>query len=138
MKNTIKYGLILLILGSIGGIIYYKMASKKRDPSKSNDIVYIKANDLFKLFNEYEDSANKLYLDKAINIQGEILSIENNPPRYTLYINTNDSNGNISCELDSSQNQIAKNLAPKQLVNITGFCNGKLIDVQLDKCVIGK
>lgn len=138
MKKILKYGLILLILGAAAGIIYYKMSAKHRDPSKSKDIVYIKANDLFKLFNEYEDSANKLYLSKAINIQGEILTIENNPPRYTLYINTNDSNGNISCELDSNQNHIAKNLKPKQQVNITGFCNGKLIDVQLGRCVISK
>lgn len=138
MKKILKYGLILLILGAAGGFIYYKMSAKHHDPTKSKDIVYIKANDLFKLFNEYEDSANKLYLDKAINIQGEILTIENNPPRYTLFINTNDSNGNISCELDTTQNAIAKNLAPKQQVNITGFCNGKLIDVELDRCVISK
>ncbi len=132
--KIIKILFILAIAGAIGGYVYYKISGKENDPTKAKDSVVISANSLFKLFNEYEDSANNLYLNKVIDMRGEIAVIEKNENRYSIFINSNDSAGNVSCEMDTIQNHLLQKLKEKDIVNIKGYCIGKLIDVELNKC----
>lgn len=134
-----KRAIIILILAgcaiALGVYLYmFVFGAKHADPSKSTDKVYITSNELYALFSSNEDSANKLYLDKAISVTGKINNLELNENRYTIYLGTNDSMGSISCEMDTMQNPVVSKLTVGKEVNVVGFCNGINIDVSLDRC----
>jgi hypothetical protein len=138
MKKILIALLILAAIAIPAGIIWYKSAAKHADPLESENKVEISAEQLFTLFNQHEDSANALYLDKTISISGKIREIELNNNRYTLTFHTNDSSGAVICEMDTVENARIKALQPNSEVNVVGFCNGFLMDVQLDRCKLAK
>jgi flagellar basal body-associated protein FliL len=67
--KKIKWLLIVIILAVIAGYFYIKEASKENDPTQSKDSIVISVDDLCKLFVNYEDSANALYLSKVIDLK---------------------------------------------------------------------
>ncbi len=135
MKKIILIIVAIGILGAIGAYLYvYKFAAGHEDPSKSKDKVYINAPELYKYFSEHEDSANALYLSKVISVTGQITSLEMNENRYTIYLDSKDSSGAISCEMDTTENATVRHMTEGTNVNIVGFCNGINIDVSLDRC----
>ena len=133
-----KLGIILIILliGSIIAYFIYKQMSKHNDPTESKDKVSINAIELYKNYTQNEASADSLYLGKVIDLTGNISEIEKNDNRYTLYLNTTDSTGTISCEMDTLENSNISKLNKGNSIKINGFCNGINIDVQLDRCKI--
>ncbi len=137
MKNKIIISIGIILICILGYWIYNKK-SEIRDATKMENKVVINADELYKIYSEYEDSANKLYLDKPIDLTGSIREIELNDNRYTLYIHTGDSMANISCEMDTTQNSAVKKLIKNEQVNINGFCNGINIDIELDRCKLVK
>jgi len=138
MKKTLIWILVIGVMAALIFMVWYRSVSKHDDPLDSKDKVILTAEELFKLYQTNEDSANKLYLDKTISITGSIKGIELNDNRYTITFNTTDSNGAVICEMDTMENIRLKTLQPNANVNVVGFCNGFLMDVQLDRCKLAK
>ena len=139
MKKIIIWLIIIGLISALGVYLYlFHFAAKHADPLDSSDKVEISAEQLFALYSQYEDSANALYLDKTISVHGLVRNIELNGNRYTVTLNSNDSNGAVICEMDTLENEQVKALQPLAKVNIVGFCNGFLMDVQLDRCKLAK
>lgn len=135
MKKTILIVLITGVIIAVGAYLYvFQFGAKHADPSEAKDKVYINAPDLYELFANYEDSANSLYLSKVISVTGYIQSVELNDNRYTVYLDSKDSSGSISCEMDTTENKTIRHMSEGTNVNIVGFCNGINIDVSLDRC----
>lgn len=131
---------ILIILGIIALIFvkYKYFTNGHNDPLQSEDKIYITAPQLYAFYSQFEDSANHKYLDSVISVSGAIKSIEMNEGRYTVALNTNDSNGAVLCEMDKIENDKIKKLKNGQQINLVGYCNGILIDVQLDRCKLAE
>ncbi len=140
MKKTIIWLFIIGIVSAIAVIYYFKViAAKHKDPS-DNVKITITAPELYRMFSNYEDSANKLYTvrDMAIKVSGRIQDVQLNGSRYTIFLNSNDMMGAIACEMDSLENPSIKQLKNNDSTNIVGFCTGYLSDVQLFRCKLAK
>ena len=139
MKKIIIW---LLTIGLISGIAVYffvfYFGAKHEDPLKSAEMVSVDAKQLIAIYESNEDSANKLYLDKTIKVNGEISDIQFKDNRYTINYANNGSMGTVSCEMDTFENPKVKNLQLGTKVVIVGFCNGINLDVSLDRCKLAE
>lgn len=140
MKKTIIWLFIIGVIAA-GIVIYYfkVIAAKHKDPTDAVKIT-IAAPELYRMFSNFEDSANKIYTvrDMAIQVSGRVQSIEQNGSRYTIFLNSNDMMGAVACEMDSLENTSVKVLKENDSTNIVGFCTGYLSDVQLFRCKLAK
>ncbi len=140
MKKIIIWLFVIGLVSAIAVFAYIKFFSAKHaDPTKKEQI-HITAQELYRMFSNYEDSATKLYAvrDKAINVSGRISNKEILNNRYTLSLHTGDDMGAIICEMDSVENNQIEKLNMEDSVNIIGFCNGYLMDVQMFRCKLAK
>lgn len=133
MNKKIIAILIIVVLG-LGGYFYYANASKEKDPTNSSHSVSITVDSLCSVFANNETKANEFYLDKVIDIKGKITDIEKTENRFSIFFKNNDESMNISCEMDTTQNNLISNLKVGEEINIKGFCIGMLIDIELSKC----
>ncbi len=141
MKKKIALFLLLIIIITLAALIVVKFAfftEGHKDPLKSDDKINITAKKLFSFYNQYEDSANKMYLDSVISVSGSVQNIELNQGRYTVTLSSEDSSGAVICEMDIKDNEKIKSLKNGSLINLVGYCNGILIDVQLDRCKLAE
>ena len=131
-----------MAIGLISGIAVYffvfYFGAKHEDPLKSAEMVSVDAKQLIAIYESNEDSANKLYLDKTIKVNGEISDIQFKDNRYTINYANNGSMGTVSCEMDTFENPKVKNLQLGTKVVIVGFCNGINLDVSLDRCKLAE
>jgi hypothetical protein len=140
MKKTIIWLFIIGVIAA-GIVIYYfkVIAAKHKDPTDAVKIS-LTAPELYRMFSNFEDSANKMYTvrDMAIKVSGRVQSVEQNGSRYTVFLNSNDMMGAVACEMDSLENSSVKMLKEQDSTNIVGFCTGYLMDVQLFRCKLAK
>lgn len=137
MKKII-IAIVLLVIAGVSAY-YYNVASQHPDPLKSDDYIAVSSVQLYADFEKDEVTATKKYADKTLKVDGVVTKIELNEERYTLYLNTNNEMGNVICEMNVSENEKLLPIIsqPKQ-IEIYGTCNGFLMDVQMNKCKVGK
>lgn len=137
MTKTKKILLTLfaLLLLSAVGIWYYVFVYSKtnhRDVTKERGIE-ITATQLVQDYAANEEAANKKYLDKAIQVTGEISEVKQDS-LINLTLKSADALTNIYCTLKPNQ--------PKPdsgaVVTIKAICTGKLTDVVLNEGIIIK
>jgi hypothetical protein len=139
MKKTIIWLISIAAVAALGVYLYvFHFAAKHPDPLDSEDKVEISAEKLYKDYVNDETMADSLYNGKAISVKGIIANIELNTNRYTITFNTNDSNGAVICEMDTVENASLSSLKPGADIHVVGFCNGMLMDVQLDRGKLAK
>jgi CRISPR/Cas system CSM-associated protein Csm4 (group 5 of RAMP superfamily) len=137
MKIIHYIGLTLLILLLIGGAYATYLWNKPHRDIKSEKAEAIDAPELFKKYTENEADANKLWLDKTLQVKGiikEILKNQTDIP--VIMLETNDPIGGISCTMDVSQKNQAEQLKVGAKVTLKGLCTGVLADVVLIKCFL--
>jgi|SRR5690606_2349663 len=139
MKKTIIWLAIIALLAVLGGYIYYKATEAHADPLES-DQLKVDSKELFRMFENFEDSANKTYAvrDKAIAVSGKIESVELANNFYKVNLESGSDMGLVICEMDASENDKVKDLKAGTEVEIIGFCNGYLMDVNLFRCKLAK
>jgi hypothetical protein len=139
MKKTIIWLIIIGAAVALGAYYYvFHYAAKHADPLEAKDKIEITAERLFAEYSSNETLADSLYNGKTISVKGQISDIEFDNNRYSIAFNTNDSNGAVICEMDTVENASLKDLKPGANVNVVGFCNGFLMDVQLDRGKLAK
>lgn len=133
---------ILIILGVLlfaGAIFAYFMYNKPhKDVAGTQSDFQISAADLYKAFNEDEAAANTKYLEKIIEVQGVIVGDLNtdNPAEPSLFLETGDDFGVVSCGFPQSQTEELSQLKSGTAVKVKGLCKGKTMDVVLTNCTI--
>lgn len=112
---------------------------KPADLSKSDAVETITASDLYALYSNYEDSANKKYLGEIVEITGRVVEIENQlDTLLTILLGDSLQPGRVSCLIDKKQTAAAKNILLGDVLKLKGICTGYLMDVELNRCVIIK
>lgn len=122
MRKWIKYvlviGLICLVTGSI---IAYRMFNKPHRDVGTEQGVQLSAQKLYDAFRNNEEAANKQYLDKAIEMTGEVGDVSNNQDGHTVVnFKTQDPMVMINCTFKINPGP----LKPGQTITFKGICTG--------------
>jgi len=145
MKKIFKVILILFIIGLICGIGVYLYVFHKPHRNLANEkpAYELNAADLLSQYGAKEDSCNKLYGDKALQVSGKIADISKKGELVQTIVLEDPTTG-ISCSFDSAY--CAENL--KQIsgfkvgdkIILKGKCDGydAIMGVVLTRCVLVK
>lgn len=93
--------------------------------------------DIVDLYENDEAKANKLFLDKTIQINGAITEIVNQQDTLiNVFVGDTNSLHKVSCLLDKRHFNSIKKYTAGQQITLKGICTGFLMDVELNRCVI--
>jgi hypothetical protein len=129
MRTWVK---VVLIIGGIGllaaaGVVYYVYNKPHRDVSSEKG-VQLSAQNLYDAFRTNENNANKLYLDKAIELTGEVADISTNQDGKTVVnFKTSDPLVVINCTFKDNPGE----LKPGQTITFKGICTGYIPDANV-------
>jgi hypothetical protein len=134
MKKII---LILVIIFSIAASVYYYTFvysnTHHRDAQAETSIV-ISADSLVAAYQANEQKANTIYLNKALEVTGYILSIDKDQANHiTILMGKADAFSNVSITLLSVQ-PITQKVG--EIITVKGVCTGNLSDVIINEGVI--
>ena len=141
LKKNVRYllAVVLVIIAVLCIYAYKEFMRKPADLTKSDAVEKLAASDLSALYSTYEDSANKKYLGKIIQVTGVITEIENQQDTMlTILLGDTLQLSRVNCLIDKNHIAAAKNNVKGDVVKIKGICTGYLMDVELNRCVIVK
>ena len=142
MKKWLKILLILFGIGLFAGICTYMYVFHKphRNVAAEKPTFIMKAADLTSEFTANEDSCNKKYGDKVIQVDGKIADISKSDT--TLSVTLDDPSKGVNCSFESeycikNKDQI-KLLKVGDQVTLKGKCDGfdMIMGVVLTRCVL--
>jgi hypothetical protein len=97
--------------------------------------VLITADELYDAFDIDENAATLKFEDKIIEVSGEVLRIRENEYGFVVVLKAENSmTGGVNCSFREKPEEIEEG----QLVTVKGLCQGFLMDVVLNNCVIVK
>ena len=132
-----KILLVLIVLALLGSYIGYKMYNKPhQDVSAAPAEVTLTADELLNAFKENEIEAGTKFINKVIEVSGNIADAKNESNQIIIQIGTADVMSNIICNLDSTQTSNRKEYKIGDSIRVKGICSGYLSDVILDRCVV--
>ena len=135
--NKKKIILAILILSIVGAVVAYKMYNKPHvNVANSKADITITANKILTDFSSDETSANKLYLEKIIEVKGTISETKLEKGKGIITLKTNDDFGSVLCHLSEEATKEMSSLKVGQTISLKGICTGYLMDVILVKCEI--
>lgn len=137
MNKKTKLLLLLVLLGGIiGGSVglYLWFKPVPGIESLETDLT-IPASDLFLAFEANENAANEKYLNKVVEVTGLVREVKVNEAGFPVVVlETDDMMFGIICEFESKES-LPKDVQVGALITIKGVCNGKLLDVVLNRCL---
>jgi len=132
MKRVL-IGVILIGL-VVSGVIYMMYNKPHRNP-ESEKSTPISAIDLFRSFEEDEPLANKLYLDKVLEITGKVSEITANQNMTPIIVlETENLVFGVRCTMDHAEVTVQAG----EVVTLKGICTGFLSDVIITNASIVK
>lgn len=139
MKSSLKIVLAIVFFLAVAGIIaaLYLYNLKPKDLNKVKPDYVLSSSDLQKYFEENENSATAKYVNKVLEVHGEIGSVkpgENNSLNISL--KTGNINSFVICTFSLANDPEIFKIGKQ--VSIRGECSGYLMDVLLNNCSIPK
>lgn len=129
MKKWLKVLLILFGIGIIAaaGLVYWFYNKPARDVTQEKG-VQLTAQNLYDAFKTNEADANAKYLDKAIELTGEVGAVSVNQDGNTVVdFKTNDPLVVINCTFKTKPGT----LTPGQTITFKGICTGYIPDANV-------
>lgn len=136
MKSKRKIVLIIIAVVIMAGAGYgfYVWNKPARDVTEEKGI-QITAVAIFDSFTVNENRANTLYLNKAIQVTGQVTEIKNNQAGETVvYLKSNDPLFGVNCTFKETPGALVKG----STITFKGVCTGFLSDVVINQGVIIK
>ncbi len=134
MKNLLKYGLLLALIGGAVGFYLWNKPHENMDKAKTD--VEISAGELFTAFAENEAQANEDYLDKVIAVAGKVREVSKSPEGIVkVTLDSGDEMFGVICQLDELSDHQRTEFQPGESVTFKGKCTGMLMDVVMVRCV---
>ncbi len=133
-KSTIKWILVtLLAIITTGAVVGYKMYNKPHRSVEEAKAITVAAIQLATQYETNEPEANSDYLDKVLEVSGEINEItknQNGEPVITL------KGTDVSGVTGTIENAKPEEIKPGATVVLKGICTGYLTDVVLVRRVL--
>ena len=129
------YVLAVVAVTALGGYYYVFVYSKTHHRNiQSEKSVTIQADSLSAQFQANEKNANALYLNKAVQVTGTIISIDKNQEgKIMIILGRADAFSNVSVTLISTA-PISQKIG--ETITIKGVCTGALSDVIVTEGVV--
>ncbi len=129
MKKWLKISIAILAIGIVAaGITVYIIYNKPHRDVSQEQGVQLSAQKLFDAFKVNETEANKLYLNKAIEMTGEVGEvITNQDGNIVVNFKTNDPFVVINCTFKANPG----NLKIGQTITFKGICTGYIPDANV-------
>lgn len=102
---------------------------------KSTD-VSISAIQLYEAYNNNEADADKLYLNKVVEVKGVVDDFTNSGEDIIVTLELQPTGGGISCRLSPGEKFEEKTVSKGMEITIKGKCTGFNMDVNLADCII--
>jgi hypothetical protein len=130
--------LALIGLGFIGaGIGYYLYNKPMADLNDVTAAYQLTATELYEAFEADEAAAQTQYLGKILDVTGVISEVEmTEAGGVNLSLEGGGLLGGVRCRLEQTDNDQEAQLEAGNQVTIRGECTGKLMDVELSRCVL--
>lgn len=137
MKKKLILGfLTVAVLGVLGVwyFIFYRPTHFKRDVAEEKGIA-ITAAALVKAYQDNEANANTQYLNKAVEITGEVSEVKPDAEgKPTITLKSEDALSNVYCTLK----QATPGIDTGKTITIKGVCTGFLSDVVVIDAIVTK
>lgn len=140
MSKKVKIFVYIILFGFIaaGGAYYYTFHKPHKNTFDLKAAYTVNAEELYSSFDDDEDKANTKYLGKIIEVKGKVVGVNKFNNNYEISLN--DDMEGITCLVDSSyavqQKTILDNIKEDDIIKIKGQCNGFLMGVKMDRCII--
>ncbi|TMM28998.1 hypothetical protein FDT66_11465 [Polaribacter aestuariivivens] len=132
-----KIILSILILAVLGSIIAYKIYNKPHiNVADENADITISASTILADFSSDETTANKKYLEKIIQVKGQVSDVSLSNGKGIVTLQTDDDFGSVICHLTDKESTKISEISKGQELIIKGICTGFLMDVILVKSII--
>lgn len=121
----------------MGTFFIKEYVRKPADLTNIQATVKIAVADIIDLYDKDEAVANKLFLNKTIQVNGAITEIVNQQDTLiNIFLGDKNALHKVSCLMDKRHFTGIKNYTIGQQISIKGICTGYLIDVELNRCVV--
>lgn len=123
-----KIIIALVIIGATGGGVGFYMFNKPLESTMSMKADYsLEPGVLLVAFEEDEAAANTKYLDKVIEVKGQVQKVEKADDKIAVYLETDNLMSSIIFQMEDVGVQFEKG----EEVTLKGICTGYLMDVVL-------
>ncbi len=133
MKRTQKILLALLGLALVGAIVIIVMINKPHRKAEDEKGIPVVAAALVQAYQSNEQTANKTYLNKTLEVKGILKEAgKNQAGQPTALFESEDPMSSVFCTMRD------KNVAltPGKEITVKGFCSGYTTDVLLTDCIL--
>jgi hypothetical protein len=139
MEKRVKYGGILLLLFTIGLLLYgyFYRISEASTVEIAKASIPVNVNDLIWLSEKDEAQFNHQYLYKVLSVRGVIRKVKRSRSGINVLLGGHPALSQfISCNLDTLYNVRQPDIHTGDSCTIQGSCAGCLKDVVLLQCII--
>ena len=132
MKKLRTVALFILAVGiSIAAYLWFFVWNKPQVNVAKAESIKIDAPVLFKEYSTNEQTANKNYLEKIMEVRGEVTSVTKNAEGLTVVLlKTEDPMFGINCTMEQKDIRVKEG----ETIVLKGICTGYLTDVVLIRC----
>jgi len=137
MKPIIKIALFVVLFIAVGGILgaLYFYNLKPQDLKNVKPHFTVTAVEFQKAFEGNEKAASEKYINKIIEVSGEIASLKAGEKNtLNVSLKTGSDFSAVICTFPSVKD--SSRLAEGKFVTIRGVCSGFLMDVLLNNCAV--
>jgi len=135
-KNKQQRLLTILSLICVCGILIYGIVNENaRDTKKVQTQESFTTNEFISQLNYKQENLNN-FIEKAIEIEGEIKEITYKNNKYSLILKGNENRTYIICEMQTDQSNQVLKLKSGENIKLKGILKGFLMDIILLNCII--
>jgi len=132
--NFLKWSMVsVLILLITAGIAGYTLYNKPHRNVKAATAISLHAQNLVDDYEQNENIANKQFLDKVLEVTGQVNDIAKNQKGETIIELRGTEMGSVRCTLEDKN---LPKLKSGELATLKGICTGYLTDVVMVRCVV--
>jgi len=131
--------IIIVVLSIISSGIYIAISIYNKphiDVAKTTPDISIPSQKLLEDFESDENTANSKYLDKIIQVSGQIKELDASNGNAVIELNDGLSISSVMCHMSPKNNKDCLSLKKGQNITVKGICTGYLLDVILIDCSI--
>lgn len=126
---------IIIVLTTLYGLFKYNQPVAKTG-NRSIDFE-VNSIELFREFENDETASNEKYLDKVLQVQGEIIDIQlDHDGSVGVVLDGSGILFGVSCRFDPADANEIKHFRPGMTATVKGVCTGMLSDVVMIRCVL--